>query len=115
MHLSILYVAVVGLHALGTASAWIEKRDNSTFVNQTTCNGQTYTYQQLAGYGFLPGNATDKFGDTIGGIGSSIAFQANSWIQTPFGYQGIIYGLPDRGWNTEGRTSVDMKVPLLQC
>lgn len=109
MHLPI-YAAVAALHAVGAASAGIEKRDNSTFVNQTICNGQTYTYEQLAGYGFLPGNATDKFGDTIGGIGSSIAFQANSWIQTPFGYQGIIYGLPDRGWNTEGWSSVDINL-----
>lgn len=40
-------------------------------VKTTTCNGENYVYQKLAGYGFLPGNARDKFGDTIGGFGSS--------------------------------------------
>lgn len=42
-------------------------------VNSTTCNGKTYVYNELAGYGFVPDNARDKLGDTIGGIGSSIA------------------------------------------
>lgn len=44
-----------------------------TFVNQTTCNSKTYTYQELAGYGLISGNARDEYGDTIGGIGSAIA------------------------------------------
>jgi hypothetical protein len=39
-----------------------------TFVNQTTCNGKTYTYQELAGYGFVPSNARDEFGDTLGTV-----------------------------------------------
>ena len=42
-------------------------------VNQTLCNGKNYTYQELAGFGLIPGDARDKFGDTIGGIGSAIA------------------------------------------
>lgn len=40
-------------------------------VNSTTCNGKSYSYNELAGYGIIPGNSTDKFGDTIGGIGSA--------------------------------------------
>jgi hypothetical protein len=47
-------------------------------VNQTTCNGQTYTYEELAGYGFLPSDARDKFGDTIGGVSKVVALEAIS-------------------------------------
>ena len=69
------------------------------FVNQTTCNGKTYTYQNLAGNGFVPADARDKFGDTIGGIGSSIALDKNAWRKKGSGcYTGVLWGLPDRGW-----------------
>ena len=72
---------------------------NTTVVNQTTCNGKAYIYNNLAGYGFIPSNARDKFGDTIGGIGSAVAIDQRSWTQTGHGtYQGIIWTLPDRGW-----------------
>lgn len=68
-------------------------------VNQTTCAGTTYKYTGLAGYGFVPSNATDKYGDTIGGIGSSIAIDQSSWRKTAQdGYAGTVYALPDRGW-----------------
>lgn len=67
-------------------------------VNQTVCNGQTYTYQQLAGFGWLASNARDKYGDTIGGIGSAIAFNRSSWTKTSLGYTGVMYAIPDRGW-----------------
>ena len=73
---------------------------NQTYVSQTTCNGETYTYQQLAGYGFIPSNARDKYGDTIGGIGSAIALDHNAWRKTSdVTYQGTIWTLPDRGWS----------------
>ena len=64
-----------------------------------TCQGQPYTYNQLAGYGWVEGDAVDKFGDTIN-IGSSITFA--SWKKTGSQYQGKMYGLPDRGWNGNG-------------
>ena len=90
--------------AASTAAVAVSMRADSppSLVNQTQCNGQSYTYQSLAGYGFIPSNATDKFGDTIGGIGSSIAFDRLSWRKTYTGYSGTLYTLPDRGWNTEG-------------
>lgn len=68
-------------------------------VNQTTCASTTYRYTGLEGYGRLPSNARDKYGDTIGGIGSSIAFDPASWRRTGRdAYAGIVYCLPDRGW-----------------
>lgn len=67
-------------------------------VSQTTCNGQTYTYNELAGYGFVPSDAYDKFGDTSGGIGSSLAFDRSLWKKNGTGYSGVVWALPDRGW-----------------
>lgn len=82
-------------------------------VSQTTCNGEVYTYQELAGYGLLPGDARDKFGDTIGGVGSAIALDKKSWKKKSGdkeAYEGIIYGLPDRGWNTQGTQNTQSRV-----
>ncbi|MCJ1309977.1 hypothetical protein MMC25_003638 [Agyrium rufum] len=80
-------------------------------VNQTTCNGNTYAYNALAGYGFVPSAARDKFGDTIGGIGSSIALDKLAWTKTKSGvYKGILWALPDRGWNTEGTLNFQNRV-----
>ena len=71
----------------------------TTFVNQTVCNEKTYTYEALAGYGFVPNDARDQFGDTMGGFGSAIAIDRSTWKLNGDGsYTGVLYGLPDRGW-----------------
>lgn len=80
-------------------------------VNTTTCNGQTFVYEALAGYGFTPSNARDKFGDTAGGLGSSAAIDERSWKVDSNGvYTGILWALPDRGWNTEGTLNYQPRV-----
>lgn len=82
-------------------------------VKVTTCNGKTYTYSALAGYGKLASDARDKFGDTIGGIGSAIALDKKSWKSKKGkkeAYQGIVYGLPDRGWNTQGTQNTQSRI-----
>ncbi|KIX06444.1 uncharacterized protein Z518_04420 [Rhinocladiella mackenziei CBS 650.93] len=82
-----------------------------TAINTTTCNGQTFVYEALAGYGFTPSDARDKFGDTAGGIGSSAAFDRRSWKVDSSGvYTGILYSLPDRGWNTEGTLNFQPRI-----
>lgn len=63
----------------------------------TTCAGKTFTYQELAGYGFVPSEFRDKFGDTVS-FGSGIAIERPSWKKTGGSYQGILWMLPDRGW-----------------
>ena len=71
----------------------------ASVVNQTTCDGKTFTYQQLAGYGFVASDARDKFGDTLGGYGSAIALDRQTWKKTGEGtYTGLLYAIPDRGW-----------------
>ncbi|KAJ5197966.1 uncharacterized protein N7498_007083 [Penicillium cinerascens] len=79
-------------------------------VNQTTCAGTTYKYTGLAGYGFVPSNATDKYGDTIGGIGSSVAIDSCSWRSRHGAYHGTVYTLPDRGWNTNGTLNYQNRI-----
>lgn len=84
-------------------------------VNTATCGGKNYVYKELAGYGKLPSDARDKYGDTIGGIGSSIALdKKSSSFKKNKGkngvYEGIIYGLPDRGWNTQGTQNTQTRI-----
>ena len=76
-------------------------------VFSTTCNGQPYTYNELAGYGFVPSNARDKFGDSIS-LGSSISF--SSWAKKGSKYEGKLWALPDRGWNTQGTVNYQPRV-----
>jgi hypothetical protein len=87
-------------------------RASTNAVNTTAVNGQSFVYEALAGYGFTPGNARDKFGDTAGGIGSSAAIDLKSWkLDSKTGvYSGILWGLPDRGWNTEGTLNFQPRV-----
>lgn len=68
-------------------------------VNETVCDGKTYVYEELAGFGLISGNAKDEFGDTIGGIGSGIALDTTKWTKLRNGsYSGVLWALPDRGW-----------------
>lgn len=77
-------------------------------VFSTTCKGKTYTYKELAGYGFVPSNARDRFGDSIS-LGSSIAIA--SWSKNDDDeYEGKLYGLPDRGWNTQGTVNYQPRI-----
>jgi hypothetical protein len=80
-------------------------------VSSTTCGGKKYTYDGLAGYGYGPYDALDGRGDTLGGIGSSAAIDKRSWIKTGRNrYAGILYGLPDRGFNVFGTINYQPRV-----
>lgn len=73
-HLTLLAAAAAAVFPVlsRAASSSVRHRSSAgTAVNSTTCNGKSYSYNELAGYGIIPGNSTDKFGDTIGGIGSA--------------------------------------------
>lgn len=83
-------------------------------TNQTTCDGEQYTYQELAGYGFVPNDARDKFGDTLGGYGSSIAMDRRQWRKVRDGlYTGIVYAIPDRGWCVAADQYLKTMAPLI--
>lgn len=98
------------LHASRVASSPVSQ---AGIVNETTCNGQNYQYEALAGWGILASDARDKFGDTIGGIGSSVALDKKAWKKkkgNSEAYEGILYGLPDRGWNTNGTQNTQSRI-----
>lgn len=100
--LALLHIHHAAAYALGT-----------TPVNQTTCNSKTYIYEELAGWGLLASDTRDKFGDTVGGIGSAIALDKKSWKKKKGdkeAYEGIVYGLPDRGWNTQGTQNTQSRI-----
>ncbi|KAI3321154.1 esterase-like activity of phytase-domain-containing protein [Xylariaceae sp. AK1471] len=95
------------------SGASIQKR--AAGVNSTSCNGNNYVYDELAGYGFVPSNAIDKFGDTLGGLGSSLHLDQSAWKKHCNGsYSGILWSLPDRGWNTEGTLNYNPRVQKFQ-
>ncbi|ORY17849.1 outer membrane autotransporter [Clohesyomyces aquaticus] len=98
---------------LSAAASPIEPRADPAPVKETNCNGKSYVYEELAGFGIFPGDARDKFGDTIGGVGSSIALDKKSWKKKEGkdeAYTGILYGLPDRGWNTQGTQNTASRI-----
>ncbi|KAJ6500963.1 esterase-like activity of phytase-domain-containing protein [Mycena sanguinolenta] len=62
--------------------------------------GVTYVNQGLVGFGRIPSNQTESTGDTIGGIGSSIAIKPGTWQELSNGsYTGTLVVQPDRGFN----------------
>lgn len=68
-------------------------------VNATTCAAKAYAYHELAGYGLVASGAVDRFGDTLGGLGSAIHMDRAHWTRLENGsYTGTLWSLPDRGW-----------------
>lgn len=66
-------------------------------VSETTCGGKKYTYERLAGYGFVASDAVDKFGDNLGGLGSAIFVEKGSWKKKGDGsYKGTLWALPGK-------------------
>ncbi|CAK7234517.1 hypothetical protein SCUCBS95973_008962 [Sporothrix curviconia] len=89
----------------GAATAVRAACTPKSVASATVCGGKTYVYEQLAGFGYVSSSARDKYGDTIGGHGSAIALDLNTWTRDASNgnrYTGILHTLPDRGWNTEG-------------
>ena len=55
----------------------------------------------LVATGRVPSNARDKFGETTISA-SGMAVDQRAWRKTANGYRGVIYLLPDRGYNVSG-------------
>ena len=69
--LSVAAAAVSPVLGRAASGSMRHRNYDGAAVNNTTCNGKSYSYNELAGYGLIPGDSRDKFGDTIGGIGSA--------------------------------------------
>jgi hypothetical protein len=105
--------SLLALCHLGSVAAKPVAPEQAPSVSETTCNGKKYVYEELAGWGLLAGDSRDKFGDTIGGIGSAIALDKKSWKKKKGdseSYDGVLYGLPDRGWNTQGTQNTQSRI-----
>ncbi|KAK3381813.1 esterase-like activity of phytase-domain-containing protein [Podospora didyma] len=76
-----------------------------------TCNGQTYRYKSLVGSGSFPADARDQYGDTIS-LGSAIS--VTDWKRSGSSYKGNLYGVPDRGWNTNGTQNTQPRVHVFE-
>ncbi|KAJ4466302.1 esterase-like activity of phytase-domain-containing protein [Lentinula aciculospora] len=62
--------------------------------------GVTYVNKGIVGFGLILSNFTDSLGDTLGGIGSAIAFKQATWKSLSNGsYTGTLVVHPDRGFN----------------
>jgi hypothetical protein len=66
--------------------------------------GATFVNKGLVGVARVPAASFDKFGETLS-LGSAIWLDLDDWRKGRDGsYSGTLYGLPDRGWNTQGTT-----------
>lgn len=109
-YFSLTMVRLLSSFAVLTVAAYVAvatpvTRQSAVF--STSCNGKSYTYNELAGYGFVPSAARDKFGDSMS-LGSSIAFA--SWAKKGSKYEGKLYAIPDRGWNTQGTVNFQPRI-----
>ncbi|EEH10815.1 conserved hypothetical protein [Histoplasma capsulatum G186AR] len=105
---------VCALLAVANAGPPPHKSKDKNLAKKVTCGGNTYNYHGLEGYGFVPSNAVDKYGDTMGGIGGALAIEQSSWHRKEDGtYEGIAWALPDRGWNTNGTLNVQARIQKL--
>jgi uncharacterized protein YhjY with autotransporter beta-barrel domain len=71
--------------------------------------GSTYVNDGLVGVARIPSNARDMFGDSMS-LGSALLADPTAWRRNGDSYSGVLFGLPDRGWNTNG--SVDYQARL---
>ena len=104
---SLKHLVAVGFAANAVATSTHRRR--SAPAASVSCNGQAYTYDGLAGFGSLKSDARDQYGDTIS-IGSSMVIK--DWKKAGKKYKGTMYGLPDRGWNTNGTQNTIPRVHI---
>ncbi|KAJ3848209.1 esterase-like activity of phytase-domain-containing protein [Lentinula lateritia] len=70
-----------------------------SLITRTT-SASSSAVSGIVGFGLIPSNFTDSLGDTLGGIGSGIAFKQTTWRSLSNGsYTGTLVVHPDRGYN----------------
>lgn len=65
-----------------------------------TLGSTTITNQGLQGVGRFTADSRDQFGDTLGSF-SAMAIDLSQWRRNGDSYSGFLWGLPDRGYNTD--------------
>ncbi len=90
-------------HLAASAAAILLLTGGVASAQSVRFQGQSFVNKGLVGVARVPSNAIDQFGDTMGGIGSGMAMDLDSWHKNRDGsYGGTLYMLPDKGWNTQG-------------
>ena len=56
-------------------------------------------HQGLVAFGVIPSNATDSFGETLGGLGSAIAIKRGTFKKSGTSFSGTLRTQADRGYN----------------
>jgi len=98
---------------LALAWIWVGSVVAATPLAVVEIGKNAYSYNSLVGHGLWPSDARDQYGDTAGGWGSGIAADVSTWKKNKDGsYGGIIYTIPDRGWNTNGNLNSWMRLRL---
>ncbi|GME85676.1 unnamed protein product [Ambrosiozyma monospora] len=97
------------LSTLTLSSVFLALAAKAKADTTVTIDDEDYVSYGLKGYGFLPGDAVDVYGDTIS-FGSSVAYQWNSLKIENGVYSFTAYGLPDRGYNVDGTNDVAARV-----
>ena len=70
-------------------------------ADSVTVGGRVYTNKGLVAVGRLAADLRDKFGETFGS-GSGLTADPKAWLHAADGYRGLLYMLPDRGYNVTG-------------
>ncbi|KAF8604345.1 hypothetical protein BDV93DRAFT_492130 [Ceratobasidium sp. AG-I] len=77
-----------------------------SLATSVVLNGQTFINKGLVAFGYIPAQARDSYGETLGGLGSAIALARGSFKAGPNGtFTGRLIAQPDRGYNVE--TTID--------
>ncbi|CAG7852304.1 Uncharacterized secreted protein ARB_04696 Flags: Precursor [Serendipita indica DSM 11827] len=95
-------VLLVHLAALGFVQAGNLQRPDPSLCSDTHKGSDTFVNKGLVAFGFIPSDAKDKYGETLGGFGSAMALQRGTFRAKPDGtFEGKMIVLPDRGYNVE--------------
>lgn len=93
-------LAVLALGLLPAALARSSSTTQPAAVSTAVVDGTTYTFRGMVAFGQIAADAVDSVGDTIGGIGSAIKMEPDSFQIAKDGTaSGTLIMQPDRGHN----------------
>jgi hypothetical protein len=76
-------------------------------------DGRTFVNKGLVAVGRIPAHLRDKLGETFGS-GSGLAIDPQAWMREADGYRGVLYMLPDRGYNVTGTADYRARLNVLR-
>jgi hypothetical protein len=94
---------------LATVLAAILPAAPALAFDTVTLDGRTFVNKGVVGVGRMPAGLRDKFGETFGS-GSGLAIDPEVWLREADSYSGVLYMLPDRGYNVTG--TIDYRARL---